>query len=106
MNQQPTKGSDWVAGRLVGGAQRLGEMEFWALQAVSADALSPTHATSDDGMASLEAVAAHLRVGGIRVRVDDAGGFQTTLDFHGDGLETPPGHRQGRQHTPADAGRR
>ena len=91
VNQQPTKGSDWVAGRLVGGSQRLGEMEFWALQAVSADRLvHDAHQRSDVGTASLEAVAAHLRVGGIRVTWDDAVGFQTTLDFHGDGLEDLP----------------
>lgn len=91
VTQQPAKGSTWVAGGLVGGAQRLGEMELWAMQAVSADhLLRDAHDRSDHGRDSVEAVMAHLRVGGIRVKWDDAGRPSVELDVEGEGLADLP----------------
>jgi hypothetical protein len=91
VSQQPAKGATWVAGSLVGGAQRLGEMELWALQAVSADLLvRDAHDRSDREYESIEAVAAHLRVGGLRVRRNEAGGPSVERDLDATGLRDLP----------------
>jgi hypothetical protein len=91
VTQQPSKGSTWVAGYLVGGAQRLGEMELWAMQAVSADLLvRDAQRRSDHGGLSMEAVAAHLRIGGLRVTWDDEGGPSVWRDVDGGGLADLP----------------
>lgn len=73
-DQQPAKGTVWVAGTRVGGAQRLGEMELWAFHATSMDALvDDAIARSDGHSATLEAVLTHLRAAGIERRLDDEG---------------------------------
>ncbi len=87
VSQQPAKGSTWVAGNLVGGAQRLGEMEFWAMQAVSADRLvRDAHDRSDHGRESIMATAAHLRVAGLHVTWDHEGAPSVERDLDGSGL--------------------
>ena len=91
ISRQPAKGSTWVAGRLVGGAQRLGEMELWALQAFSADALvRDAQQRSDHGRDSMEAVAAHLRVGGLLVTYDETGQPSVTRDLDAADLDDLP----------------
>jgi hypothetical protein len=91
VSRQPAKGTTWVAGRLVGGAQRLGEMELWALQAFSADSLvRDAHHRSDRGRDSIEAAAAHLRVGGLIVTWDEEGQPSVKLDLDGIGLDVLP----------------
>src|SRR5262249_20514635 len=91
VTQQPAKGSTWVAGRLVGGAQRLGEMELWAMQAMSADLLvRDAQNRSDHGRDSLVAAAAHLRLGGLRMTCDDDGVPSVERDVDGRGLKDLP----------------
>jgi len=91
VSQQPAKGSTWVAGNLVGGAQRLGEMEFWAMQAVSADRLvRDAHERSDHGRESITATAAHLRVAGLHVTWDHEGSPSVERDLKGAGLVDLP----------------
>lgn len=81
---QPARGARWSAGVRIGGAQRLGEMEMWALQAVGADELATdalrARAESSDEPGKLDgtlvSVLRHLR----------AANVGTTLETH-DGTE-------------------
>lgn len=71
-DQQAAKGTTWHAGRKVGGAQRAGEMELWALQAIGADrVLADALARSGEHGQTYIAVLTHLRAAGIQVEHDD-----------------------------------
>lgn len=90
LTQQPAKGSLWVSGHQIGGAQRLGEMEFWALQALGADDLvRDGHERSDHGVDSLMSVTAHLRAAGFRLDWQDEAP-RVELDLDATGLEDIP----------------
>ena len=89
--QQPAKGGGWVAGSLVGGAQRLGEMEMWALQALGADTVvSDAMERSDHAVGSMAAVSAHLLVAGIRLGTDQDGNIIVSRDCEPPGLKPLP----------------
>jgi hypothetical protein len=89
--QQPAKGGGWVAGRLVGGAQRLGEMEMWALQALGADTVvADAMERSDHAVRSLAAVRAHLLVAGIQLGADETGNIIVSRHGEPTGLEPIP----------------
>lgn len=91
LTQQPAKGADWVVGRLVGGAQRLGEMELWALQAAGAHLLvRDAMARSDGARRSLAAAAAHLRAAGIRLSIDELGHFKVAVEGEPSDLDPLP----------------
>ena len=75
-NGQPTQHASYRAGRRSGAAQRLGEMEVWALEAAGAevivfDAMRHRAGLEEDEVAlarpSLRSVAAHLRSAGLEV---------------------------------------
>ncbi len=91
LSQQPAKGSTWIAGHLLGGAQRVGEMEMWALQAVSADEIvGDVQSRSDQASDSLDAVAAHLRVAGLRLVTDGDSAPTIQHNPEGAGLQDLP----------------
>jgi hypothetical protein len=91
LTEQPTKGASWVAGRLVGGAQRLGEMELWALQAVGADQVVDDAMTrSDQAHRSLYAVSTLLLAAGLALRVEENGVAAVPLTAAEHGLPPLP----------------
>lgn len=76
---QPTQVRRFDGGQWVGAAQRLGEMEVWALEAAGADAVladalqtrsAPRAWATSKPRASLRAVQAHLAVAGLELSVD------------------------------------
>ena len=79
---QPAKGTTWSGGQQIGGAQRLGEMEFWALQAWEAGPLlEDSLRRAGDRGATFASVRAHLRVGGVLISGPiDKRRYQLVLD--------------------------
>jgi hypothetical protein len=82
VSQQPSAGRRYRGDHWIGSAQRLGEMEVWALEAegageVLADAFGPRAAPRawENGKprASLRSVQAHLAAGGLELLVNDSG---------------------------------
>lgn len=89
---QPSRGGRRVGGEPLGGSQRMGEMEIWALEAVGASALLADLLEARGRGSTLRSIQAHLAVAGLRlVTVDETG------DGMVDALELDSLHRAGRR---------
>lgn len=89
LDAQPSKGTVWIGGQRHGGAQRLGEMEMWALEARNArELIADVHRRSDHGHDSLRTALTHLRVAGIRV--EDALSAAPRYRFEADAIDLDP----------------